>query len=85
MDSYIDLREVKAEDLKQIDIDMVNINLEPPIEEPARQYYYMAKCRRYVKAESERLGRNLFAYTQTFGWSGAVSKKDSEKMQKESG
>lgn len=67
MDSYIDLREVKAEDLKQIDMDMVNIKLEPPIEEPARQYYYMAKCRRYVKAESERLGRPLFCVTQTFG------------------
>ncbi len=67
MDSYIDLREVKAEDLKQIDMDMVNINLEPPIEEPARQYYFMAKCRQIVKAESERLGRPLTFCVMTFG------------------
>ncbi len=67
MDFYIDLREVKAEDLKQIDMDMVNINLEPPIEEPARQYYFIAKCRQNVKAESERLGRLLYARNQVFG------------------
>jgi len=78
MDSYIDLREVTAEDLKQIDMDMVNINLEPPIEEPARQYYYMAKCRQYVKAESERLGHPLSAAVITFGCQ--MNARDSEKL-----
>lgn len=78
MDSYIDLREVKAEDLKQIDMDMVDINLEPPREEPVRQYYFMAKCRRYVKSESERLGRPLKSKVVTFGCQ--MNSRDSEKL-----
>ncbi len=38
-------------------IGMQDMAKEAPAEEPGRQYYFMAKCRRYVKAESERLGR----------------------------
>ena len=41
----------------EIDLDKIEINAEPPEEEPARQYYFIAKCRKYVKEESERLGR----------------------------
>jgi len=59
-------------------MDMVNINLEPPIEEPARQYYYMEKCRQYVKAESERLGRPLISSVITFGCQ--MNARDSEKL-----
>ena len=51
----------------EIDLDKMDINADPPIEEPARQYYFMAKCQAYVKAESERLGRPLFAVVKTFG------------------
>ncbi|MDE6890509.1 MAG: tRNA (N6-isopentenyl adenosine(37)-C2)-methylthiotransferase MiaB, partial [Lachnospiraceae bacterium] len=50
----------------------------PPEDEPARQYYFIAKCRRYVKAESERLGRPLFSVTVTFGCQ--MNARDSEKL-----
>ena len=33
----------------EIDLDKIDINSEPPAEEPARQYYFMAKCREWVK------------------------------------
>ena len=52
---------------QEIDLDKIDIHAEPPIEEPARQYYFMAKCRQIVKAERERLGRPLYACIQTFG------------------
>lgn len=50
-----------------VDFDSIDITQEPPEEEPARQYYFIAKCRKYVKEESERLGRPLFAVVRTFG------------------
>ncbi len=78
MDSYIDLREVRAEELQQIDLDRIHINCEPPDFEPQRQYYFMAKCRQIVKSESERLGRPLYAFTQTFGCQ--MNARDSEKL-----
>ena len=52
---------------QEIDLDKIDIHAEPPIEEPARQYYFMAKCRQIVKSERERLGRPLYACIQTFG------------------
>ena len=51
----------------EIDLDKIEINTEPPEDEPARQYYFIAKCRRYVEAESRRLGRPLTAAVITFG------------------
>lgn len=62
----------------EIDLDKIEINAEPPEEEPARQYYFIAKCRKYVKEESERLGRPLFAVVRTFGCQ--MNAKDSEKL-----
>ena len=50
-----------------INFNEINIDSKPPEDEPARQYYFMAKCRQYVKAESERLGRPLTAAVITFG------------------
>lgn len=67
MDSYIDLKEIAAEELEHIDLDKVNVNCSPPDFEPQRQYYFMAKGRQIVKAESERLGRPLCCCTVTFG------------------
>ncbi len=67
MDSYIDLRKVKTEELQRTCLDRININCEPPDCEPQRQYYFMAKCRQIVKSESERLGRPLYACNQVFG------------------
>ncbi len=62
----------------EIDLDKIDINSEPPTEELARQYYFMAKCRQIVKLESERLGRPLYACTQTFGCQ--MNARDSEKL-----
>ncbi len=78
MDSYIDLREVKTEELLRINLDRININCEPPDFEPQRQYYFMAKCRQYVKTESERLGHPLYACNQVFGCQ--MNARDSEKL-----
>lgn len=49
-------------------INTVDLEAAPPTEEPERQYYYIAKARKYVKALSEKLGRPLFAHVTTFGW-----------------
>jgi len=67
MDAKIDLRKVKSDELKTIDLDKVDVDLDSPDFEPQRQYYFMAKCRQIVKSESERLGRPLYAYNQVFG------------------
>lgn len=61
-----------------INFNEINIDSKPPEDEPARQYYFMAKCRRYVKAESERLGRPLTAAVITFGCQ--MNARDSEKL-----
>ena len=41
----------------EIDLDNIDLTLDPPMEEPARQYYYMAKCREWVKDFEDRNGR----------------------------
>lgn len=58
--------------------DKIDINAAPPAEEPARQYYYMAKCRAHVHAESESLGRPLTCAVITFGCQ--MNARDSEKL-----
>lgn len=74
----IDLQNVRTDELRMIDLNMVDINLEAPSSDPQRQYYFMAKCRQYVKAESERLGRPLFCCVTTFGCQ--MNARDSEKL-----
>lgn len=61
-----------------VDFDSIDITQEPPEEEPARQYYFIAKCRKYVREESERLGRPLFSVVRTFGCQ--MNARDSEKL-----
>ena len=51
----------------EIDLDIIDINSEPPTEEPARQYYFMAKCRNWVQNFAEQNGRFPVACIQTFG------------------
>lgn len=67
MESEIDIKKVKIEDLKNIDLDLVNLETDPPDLEPQRQYYFMAKYRKYVREESKKLGRPLTCATVTFG------------------
>lgn len=64
--------------VNQIDFDSIDLNQAPPAKEPQRQYYFMAKCRQYVKAESERLGRPPSAAVVTFGCQ--MNARDSEKL-----
>lgn len=68
MYNKIDLREVPAERLKEISLDLVDIDAQAPEFEPNRQFYFMAKARDYVKRKSAELGRPMTFFTQTFGW-----------------
>lgn len=41
----------------EIDWDMIDYNQEAPTEEPARQYYYIAKCREWTRKFERENGR----------------------------
>ena len=62
----------------EIDLDKIDINAEPPTEESARQYYYMAKCREWVKDFEQKNGRLPKACVTTFGCQ--MNARDSEKL-----
>ena len=62
----------------EIDFDKIDISGSPPENELERQYYFIAKCRQYVKKESKRLGRPLFSVVTTFGCQ--MNARDSEKL-----
>lgn len=64
--------------MREINFDKIDLTQPPPEHEPERQYYFIAKCRQYVKAESERLGRPLFCGVFTFGCQ--MNARDSEKL-----
>lgn len=63
---------------QEIDLDRIDINVEPPIEEPHRQYYFMARCRQWVQAFERKNGRRPRACIQTFGCQ--MNARDSEKL-----
>ncbi len=63
---------------KGIDFDRIDLNSQPPAAEPWRQYYFIAGLRKYVKEESERMGRRLTANVTTFGCQ--MNARDSEKL-----
>ncbi len=63
----------------EIDLNKIDLNSEPPTEEPARQYYFMAKCREWVREFERKNGRRPFAFTQTFGCQ--MNARDSEKLE----
>lgn len=62
----------------EIDLDTIDITKQPPTAEPDRQYYFMAKARKQVQEESERLGRPLLSAVTTFGCQ--MNARDSEKL-----
>ena len=74
----IDLRDIPADKLREVDLDRVNLDVPAPEFEPQRQYYFIAKCRRHVKAMSEAAGRPMTFFTQTFGCQ--MNARDSEKL-----
>lgn len=61
-----------------INLDRIDINLEPPTEEPARQYYFMAKCREWVKDFEQKNGRPPKSCVINFGCQ--MNARDSEKL-----
>ena len=62
----------------EIDLDQINTNSEPPSEEPARQYYFMDKCREWVQRFEQKNNRLPTACIRTFGCQ--MNAKDSEKL-----
>ena len=63
---------------QKINLDKINRNEAPPTEEPARQYYFMAKCREHVNAFAQKNGRPPRACVTTFGCQ--MNARDSEKL-----
>ncbi len=61
-----------------IDLDKIDINLVPPLEEPDRQYYFMEKCRKLIRESGQKNGRFPTACIQTFGCQ--MNSRDSEKL-----
>ncbi|MBP1755318.1 MAG: tRNA-i(6)A37 thiotransferase enzyme MiaB [Firmicutes bacterium] len=62
----------------EFDLDKIDLTKEPAIEEPQRQWYYIAKCREAVKAKSEEYQRPLTYCITTFGCQ--MNSRDSEKI-----
>lgn len=61
-----------------MDLDKIDIAIEAPLEEPFRQYYFMAKCRQYVKQFYDKNDRYPTACVTTFGCQ--MNARDSEKL-----
>ena len=74
--NLIDLRYI--DNLKDLDLDTVDISKPAPEFEPNRQFYFMAKARSWVKKKSKELGRPMTFFTQTFGCQ--MNARDSEKL-----
>lgn len=62
----------------EIDLDKIDLNTEPPQEEPARQYYFMAKCRKRTEIFKEKNGRLPKACVVNLGCQ--MNARDSEKL-----
>ena len=63
---------------ENIDFNSIDLTQEPPVSEPERQYYFIAKCRQYVKGQEELAGHPLTAAVVTFGCQ--MNARDSEKL-----
>ena len=62
----------------EIELDKIDICSEPPAEEPARQYYFMARCQEWAKDFEQKHGRRPTACVTTFGCQ--MNARDSEKL-----
>ncbi|MCI8852910.1 MAG: tRNA (N6-isopentenyl adenosine(37)-C2)-methylthiotransferase MiaB [Lachnospiraceae bacterium] len=63
---------------KEMNLDLIDVNAEPPIEEPSRQYYFMAKCRQWVRDFEQKSGRLPKACIVNMGCQ--MNARDSEKL-----
>ncbi|MCD7716886.1 MAG: tRNA (N6-isopentenyl adenosine(37)-C2)-methylthiotransferase MiaB [Lachnospiraceae bacterium] len=70
--------DVNAVNLKAIDLDSIDTVNPAPAEEPARQYYFMKKCREIIRERELEDGRRQTANVTTFGCQ--MNAKDSEKL-----
>ena len=64
--------------MKTIDFSKINLSDEPPVREPERQYYFIAKAREYVREQAEKAGHPLTFCVVTFGCQ--MNARDSEKL-----
>lgn len=62
----------------ELDLDKIDIEADPPAEEPARQYYFMAKCREMVRVFERENRRLPGACVVNFGCQ--MNARDSEKL-----
>ena len=62
----------------EIDFDRIDLHSEPPADEPARQYYFIARCREWVKRFEEKNGRTPEACVVNMGCQ--MNARDSEKL-----
>lgn len=62
----------------ETDCEQINLEEAPPSDEPARQYYFIEKCRRYVDRFYEKYNRFPRACVTTFGCQ--MNARDSEKL-----
>ncbi len=60
------------------DFDSVDMDGTPPVQETARQYYFIAKARQYLRQTEEETGRKLTFSVNTFGCQ--MNARDSEKL-----
>ncbi len=58
---------IKEKRMSEIDSELLEKMKNEPNYEVARQYYFIGKCREYVKELSEKLGRELTMCSVTFG------------------
>ena len=61
-----------------IDLTKYDLNMPAPAEEPERQYYFMAKAKKYVEKLTEDLNRKPTCCVTTFGCQ--MNSRDSEKL-----
>ena len=64
--------------ISTIDLTKYDLNLPAPVEEPERQYYFMAKAKKYVADLTAQLGRKPTCCVTTFGCQ--MNSRDSEKL-----
>ncbi len=63
---------------QSIDLTKYDLNMQAPTEEPERQYYFMAKAKKYVAKLTEDLKRKPTCCVTTFGCQ--MNSRDSEKL-----
>lgn len=61
-----------------MDLSRIDITKEPPMEEPDRQYYFIAKCKAWVEDFKQKFGRTPTACVVNFGCQ--MNARDSEKL-----